>query len=42
MLRPVKRSPVNKHQSARKFRSQSRKTKSPNMAPMPQRGGFRL
>lgn len=36
------RKAVNKRGSARSFRAQSKRTKSPNMAPAPQRGGFRL
>lgn len=41
-MRPVKRSYVNKGRSARKFRSDSSRTKSANMRPPPMRGGFRL
>lgn len=41
-MRPVKRVPVSKHKSARKFRAQSTRTKGVNMSPNPQRGGFRL
>lgn len=41
-MRVMSRKPVNKSGSARKFRSQSRKTKAANMAPMPMRGGYRL
>lgn len=36
------RRPVNKGRSARKFRSQAGRTKAPNVAPPPARGGFRL
>ena len=42
VMMPVKRKSVNKAASASKFRRQSRRTKAPNIAPMPQRGGFRL
>ena len=38
-MRPLKRKPVNKAKSARKFRNNTRKTKAAN-APM--RGGFRF
>lgn len=38
---PVRKA-VNKRKGARSFRAESRRTKSPNMAPAPQRGGFRL
>jgi len=41
-MRPVKRYGVNKGHSSRKFRSNSRKTKSPNLRAMPMRGGWRL
>lgn len=41
-MRPVKRFAVNKAASAAKFRSHSRRTKAPNMAPPPMRGGYRL
>lgn len=37
----MKRFPVNKHRSARKFRSQSGRTKAANMRG-PMRGGFRF
>lgn len=40
-MRPLKRKPVNKRASARKFRGQMRRTKAPNMV-MPMRGGWRL
>lgn len=36
------RSPVNKSRSAKKFRSQARRTKGANVSPPPMRGGFRL
>jgi hypothetical protein len=38
----LRRSNVNKYSSARKFRGQMRKTKRPNVAPAPQRGGWRM
>lgn len=38
----MKRRPVNKHKSARSFRRSSARTKSANVAPSPQRGGWRL
>lgn len=41
-MRPVKRMGVNKHRSAKHFRGQSRRTKSPNMVGGPMRGGWRL
>lgn len=41
-MRPVKRSSVNKHKSARKFRRQVSRTKAANMSPSPMRGGIRL
>jgi len=36
------RSHVNKKHSARKFRRSTQRTKSANVAPSPQRGGWRL
>lgn len=39
-MRPLKRKPVSKFSSARKFRSHGRRTKAMNMGPM--RGGIRL
>lgn len=33
---------VNKRRSARKFRRNSSRTKAANLAPSPQRGGWRL
>lgn len=39
-MRPLKRKPVSKNKSARKFRSNTRRTKAANL--MPQRGGYRL
>ena len=40
-MKPVSRRRVSKRSSARKFRSQIRRTKAPNMA-SPMRGGWRL
>lgn len=40
-MRPVRRSPVHKGRSARKFRRQSVHTKAANVQSVP-RGGFRL
>lgn len=36
------RRPVNKYKSAAKFRSQTRRTKAPNLKGAPMRGGIRL
>lgn len=41
-MKPLHRKPVNKHQSANKFRKGAGKTKKPNVAPPPMRGGYRL
>jgi len=41
-MRPLHRKKADKHTSAKRFRSDSRTTKAPNMAPPPMRGGFRL
>lgn len=41
-MRPLKRQHVNKGRSARKFRHHVGKTKSPNVAGPPMRGGWRL
>jgi hypothetical protein len=41
-MRPLKRSSVSKSKSARRFRNHMRRTKSPNMAITPMRGGWRL
>lgn len=38
----LRRSRVNKYRSARKFRKATARTKSINVAPQPQRGGWRL
>ena len=36
------RKPVNKYKSAKRFRSQAKRTKAANMQKAPQRGGWRL
>lgn len=41
-MRPLSRKSVNKHRSASKFRKHSMRTKAPNMASAPMRGGWRL
>lgn len=41
-MRPVARHGVNKGRSARQFRSNTRRTKAPNVANGPMRGGWRL
>lgn len=41
-MRPIKRYSVNKSQSARQFRGNSRRTKGANMWSGPMRGGIRL
>lgn len=41
-MKPSKRSPVNKGRSAAKFRGQMSRTKAPNMAKAPMRGGWRM
>lgn len=41
-MKPLARRPVSKRRSARKFRAQSTRTKAPNMAHAPMRGGWRL
>lgn len=38
----MRRLKVNKNRSARKFRRETQRTKSANIAPAPQRGGWRL
>lgn len=38
----MRRSPVNKRASVRKFKSNGRTTKRVNVAPPPMRGGIRL
>lgn len=42
IMKPLSRSHVSKHRSARKFRAQSSRTKAPNMRAAPMRGGWRL
>lgn len=41
-MRPVSRRPVSKGRSAGKFRSMSRRSKAPNVAQGPMRGGWRF
>lgn len=41
-MRPLSRSGVSKRSSARSFRSQSSRTKAPNLRNAPMRGGWRL
>lgn len=41
-MKPLSRKPVNKAASANKFRRGSQRTKAPNMAAAPMRGGWRL
>jgi len=41
-MRPLSRRPQGKAQGAHKFRRQVSHTKRPNIAPAPQRGGYRL
>lgn len=41
-MRPLKRRPVAKRSSVRKFRRDSSKTKAVNMRGAPMRGGIRL
>lgn len=41
-MRPSRRFGANKRKSARRFRKNARRTKAPNMAPPPQRGGYRF
>jgi len=41
-MRSLHRRSVSKHKSAKRFRSHARRTKAPNMAKAPQRGGWRL
>lgn len=38
----MRRRPVNKHKSARSFRSSTKHTRRINVAPAPMRGGIRL
>lgn len=41
-MKPLKRKPVNKHSSAKKFRKNVAHTKKPNVIQAPMRGGWRL
>lgn len=41
-MSPLRRGAVSKIRSARRFRSQSQRTKAPNLARAPMRGGWRL
>lgn len=41
-MRTLKRHGVSKNRSARSFRNMSRRTKAPNVAGGPMRGGWRL
>lgn len=41
-MRPLSRSPSSRGAGAGKFRRNIARTKAPNMAPPPMRGGFRL
>lgn len=41
-MRPSSRNPVNKGSSARRFRRSVQRTKAPNVAAAPMRGGWRL
>lgn len=41
-MRPVKRHAVSKAKSAGKFRSMSKRSKAPNVAMGPMRGGWRF
>lgn len=41
-MMPVRRRPVNKKRSARRFRKNLRYTKAANLRASPTRGGFRL
>lgn len=41
-MKPLKRKPVNKHASAKKFRKGVSKTKLANLVKAPMRGGWRL
>lgn len=41
-MRPLSRSGVSKHRSARRFKRNVMRTKSPNMSLNPMRGGWRL
>lgn len=41
-MRPLKRGGVSKGSSARQFRNNTKRTKAPNMAGPPMRGGYRF
>lgn len=41
-MRPSRRAPVSKGRSAGHFKAQTARTKAPNVAPPPMRGGYRL
>lgn len=41
-MRPLKRKPVNKYRSAKKFKKHAGKTKAANVGTKPMRGGYRL
>lgn len=41
-MRPTKRMAVNKGRSAKTFKNNVRTTKTPNIAPPPMRGGYRM
>lgn len=38
----MRRAPVNKSRSAKQFKSNIKRTKAPNAAPLPTRGGYRM
>lgn len=40
-MKPLKRKPVKKHKSVKKFKSDVSRTKAPNIA-LPMRGGIRM
>lgn len=41
-MKPISRAPVSKHKSSRSFSHKMNKTKSPNNAGPPMRGGWRF
>jgi len=41
-MQPSNRNRVKKDASVKEFRRNSKRTKAPNVAPAPERGGFRL
>lgn len=41
-MKPLKRKPVSKGKSARRFKKNTQQTKSPNLQKTPMRGGWRL